>query len=191
MARKFMVCPHCGKEIVADDYRVLCQCQVCQYSWFTRTPAHPSQCPSCHSSYWDGRPKPNLMTCSKCGRTWQAISEHPKMCPHCHRRDWEETKTPDPILCGGARLSRAVFNEAFYEPFQSDDELISIVKPLLTEREYKVIELRFGFFDNHPWTLEQIGNYFGVTRERIRQIEGKALRKLRHPSHSKLLRSKS
>jgi len=58
----------------------------------------------------------------------------------------------------------------------------------LTEREKEVLRLRFGLEDGHPYTLEEVGRRFGVTRERIRQIEAKALRKLRHPSRSKKLR---
>ena len=58
----------------------------------------------------------------------------------------------------------------------------------LKERERQVIVLRFGLEDGHPRTLEEVGKEFNVTRERIRQIEAKALRKLRHPSRSKKLR---
>ncbi len=58
----------------------------------------------------------------------------------------------------------------------------------LSERERKVIELRFGLIDGHPRTLEEVGREFGVTRERIRQIESKTLCKLRHPSRSSRLR---
>jgi len=58
----------------------------------------------------------------------------------------------------------------------------------LSERERQVIELRFGLFDGKDHTLEEVSQYFDVTRERIRQIEAKALRKLRHPSHSSDLR---
>lgn len=58
----------------------------------------------------------------------------------------------------------------------------------LNERERKVLEMRFGLNHGQPHTLEQIGNYLGVTRERIRQIEGKALRKLRRSNHSKHLK---
>lgn len=58
----------------------------------------------------------------------------------------------------------------------------------LSERERKVIELRFGLLDGHPRTLEEVGREFGVTRERIRQIESKTLCKLRHPSRSSRLR---
>jgi RNA polymerase primary sigma factor len=58
----------------------------------------------------------------------------------------------------------------------------------LTEREREVLRLRFGLEDGHPYTLEEVGRRFGVTRERIRQIEAKALRKLRHPSRSRKLR---
>ena len=65
---------------------------------------------------------------------------------------------------------------------------ISDVLLTLTEREEKVIRLRFGLEDGKPRTLEEVGQMFGVTRERIRQIEAKALRKLRHPSRSRKLR---
>ena len=58
----------------------------------------------------------------------------------------------------------------------------------LTEREQKVLRLRFGLDDGRPRTLEEVGRQFNVTRERIRQIEAKALRKLRHPSRSKKLK---
>ncbi len=58
----------------------------------------------------------------------------------------------------------------------------------LSERERQVLELRFGLLDGKDHTLEEVSNYFNVTRERIRQIEAKALRKLRHPSRSRDLR---
>ena len=58
----------------------------------------------------------------------------------------------------------------------------------LTPREEKVLKLRFGIEDGRTRTLEEVGKEFDVTRERIRQIEAKALRKLRHPSRSKKLR---
>jgi RNA polymerase primary sigma factor len=58
----------------------------------------------------------------------------------------------------------------------------------LSEREQRIIQLRFGLTDGHPRTLEEVGREFGVTRERIRQIESKTLAKLRHPSRALLLR---
>jgi len=66
-------------------------------------------------------------------------------------------------------------------------ELMSVLKSL-TPREERVITLRFGLDDGRPRTLEELGKEFNVTRERIRQIEAKALRKLRHPSRAKRLR---
>ena len=67
-------------------------------------------------------------------------------------------------------------------------EQLEDVLDTLTHRERKVLKLRFGLEDGRPRTLEEVGKVFGVTRERIRQIEAKALRKLRHPSRSKKLK---
>ena len=67
-------------------------------------------------------------------------------------------------------------------------EQISEVLKTLAPREAEVLRLRFGLEDGRSRTLEEVGQSFGVTRERIRQIEAKALRKLRHPSRSKVLR---
>lgn len=67
-------------------------------------------------------------------------------------------------------------------------EQLDDVLDTLTEREKRVLELRFGIEDGRSRTLEEVGKEFGVTRERIRQIEAKALRKLRHPSRSKKLK---
>ena len=67
-------------------------------------------------------------------------------------------------------------------------EQIARVLDTLTPREEKVLRLRYGIDDGRPRTLEEVGKEFNVTRERIRQIEAKALRKLRHPSRSKRLR---
>jgi len=65
---------------------------------------------------------------------------------------------------------------------------LRLILDSLSDRERKVIELRFGLKDGHPRTLEEVGKVFGVTRERIRQIESKTLSKLRHPSRSAKLR---
>ena len=66
------------------------------------------------------------------------------------------------------------------------EELYEVMKEL-TDREEKVLRLRYGLDDNHPRTLEEVGKEFGVTRERIRQIEAKAIKKLRHPNRKKRL----
>jgi RNA polymerase primary sigma factor len=68
--------------------------------------------------------------------------------------------------------------------FSMLQEQLASVLDGLSERERRVIELRFGLTDGHPRTLEEVGREFGVTRERIRQIESKTLAKLRHPTRS-------
>jgi RNA polymerase primary sigma factor len=67
-------------------------------------------------------------------------------------------------------------------------EQVSRVLDSLEGREERVLRLRFGLDDGRPRTLEEVGKEFGLTRERIRQIESHALRKLRHPSRSRKLR---
>ncbi|NLV44507.1 MAG: RNA polymerase sigma factor RpoD [Candidatus Hydrogenedentes bacterium] len=76
-------------------------------------------------------------------------------------------------------------NTAAFTVFQ---ERLNEVLGSLTEREEKVLRLRFGLGDGYPRTLEEVGSVFNVTRERVRQIEAKALRKMRHPTRSKQLK---
>ncbi|MBT7350258.1 RNA polymerase sigma factor RpoD [candidate division WWE3 bacterium] len=92
-----------------------------------------------------------------------------------------------------SRLKDFIPDETTLSPFDmASHELLKgqleDVLESLNERERKVLELRFGLRDGRSRTLEEVGREFGVTRERIRQIEAKALRKLRHPSRSKRLR---
>jgi RNA polymerase primary sigma factor len=93
-----------------------------------------------------------------------------------------------------SRLGDFVEDQASLAPVEATSqqlvrEQIDRVLDELTEREKKVLQLRFGLKDGHTRTLEEVGKEFNVTRERIRQIEGKALRKLRHPTHSRRLRN--
>ena len=67
-------------------------------------------------------------------------------------------------------------------------ERVEKVLGTLSPREARILRLRFGLENGHPYTLEEVGQKFGLTRERIRQIEGKALRRLRHPCRSRLLK---
>ena len=85
----------------------------------------------------------------------------------------EDERTPGPADA----TSNALLAEALKE-----------ILDTLTEREADVLRMRFGMYDGRPHTLEEVGQIFGVTRERIRQIENKAIRKLRHPSRAKKIR---
>jgi len=77
-------------------------------------------------------------------------------------------------------------NATAFSVFQ---EKLDEVLGTLTEREEKVLRLRFGLGDGYPRTLEEVGSVFNVTRERVRQIEAKALRKMRHPTRARELKS--
>ena len=94
---------------------------------------------------------------------------------------------------GDSRLADFVEDRGSLAPTEATSqqllkEQIDEVLDELTVREKKVLQLRFGLKDGYPRTLEEVGREFNVTRERIRQIEGKALRKLRHPSRSRKLK---
>jgi len=94
---------------------------------------------------------------------------------------------------GDSRLGDLVEDRGSLAPTEATSqqllkEQIDKVLDELTEREKKVLQLRFGLRDGRARTLEEVGREFNVTRERIRQIEGKALRKLRHPSRSRKLK---
>jgi type I restriction enzyme M protein len=78
-------------------------------------------------------------------------------------------------------------NREKLDPAAAFDEIAKVLDTLLP-REKRVLQLRFGLVDGRGRTLEEVGKVFNVTRERIRQIEAKALRKLRHPSRSRKLR---
>ena len=84
-----------------------------------------------------------------------------------------DMNAPDPELI----VSQTILKEKIMEALDS-----------LTPREASVIKMRFGLIDGRVRTLEEVGEEFNITRERIRQIEAKALRKLRHPSRSRKLK---
>jgi RNA polymerase primary sigma factor len=92
-----------------------------------------------------------------------------------------------------ARLGDSIQDHGAVAPLEAlslgmmQDEIVSVLRTLST-RERKILELRFGLKDGQPRTLEEVGREFGITRERIRQIESKTLSKLRHPSRAQRLR---
>ena len=99
-----------------------------------------------------------------------------------HLRDGLRLDLPDAFARDRQAPSDAVIN------LNLKEQTSSVLKTL-TPREEKVIKMRFGLDDGSEHTLEEVGQSFAVTRERIRQIEAKALRKLRHPSRSRKLRA--
>ena len=91
-------------------------------------------------------------------------------------------------LLGDFIEDRTALPPADAASYQLLKEHIDDVLSTLNPRERRVLQLRFGLDDGRSRTLEEVGREFGVTRERIRQIEAKALRKLRHPSRSRKLK---
>jgi RNA polymerase primary sigma factor len=95
---------------------------------------------------------------------------------------------------GDARLGDLIQDHGAIAPLEAasfsmmQDEIVSVLRTL-SARERRIVELRFGLTDGRPRTLEQVGREFGITRERIRQIEAKTLCKLRHPSRAHKLRN--
>ena len=127
-------------------------------------------------------------TCNKCGYRWSALKTEPLQCPNCKDYDFKNPpKTPEQQL-----FTQIFGSEKFTSPYKLADnvsEVIAWIKSELEQREWRVLELRFGFADGNPKTLQEVGNEYQVTRERIRQIEAKALRRLRHPTRVSYLRT--
>ena len=120
--------------------------------------------------------------------TAEIADEYEKNYPGICRAIHQENGGHGEAVNAGLRNATGVY----YKVVDSDDwvneEAYMEVLDTLTEREEKVLRLRFGLDDGRARTLEEVGKEFNVTRERIRQIEAKALRKLRHPSRSKKLK---
>ena len=94
----------------------------------------------------------------------------------------------EPVSLGDFIEDQDATSPAEHAAYELLKEQLEDVLDTLTDREENVLRLRFGLDDGRTRTLEEVGKVFGVTRERIRQIEAKALRKLRHPSRSKQLK---
>ena len=137
----------------------------------------------------------------------QLLQNRPGPLPEKLQRKWgyRKTRYGDNENSPGARIPKhlSVKEDSHLGDFIPDDdapapaeaaaftllkEQLMDVLDTLTSREEKVLRLRFGLDDGRARTLEEVGKEFNVTRERIRQIEAKALRKLRHPSRSKKLK---
>ena len=159
--------------------------------------------PSVFPCTWS-RPSTSSSACSASfSRTWVATDPRGDRCRDGHERRPRPRDSED---FAGARVARDPHrrgrgfpagdfiedSQAIVPPdaasFSMLQEQLTQVLDSLADRERKVIELRFGLVDGHPRTLEEVGREFGVTRERIRQIESKTLAKLRHPSRSSKLK---
>jgi RNA polymerase primary sigma factor len=92
------------------------------------------------------------------------------------------------VRVGDLIEDKAAENPSEVTSFALLKEKLGEVLTMLNERERKILEMRFGLVDGYGRTLEELGNIYGVTRERIRQLEAKALRKLRHPTRARHLR---
>ncbi len=150
----------------------------------------------------------NLLTEAELAAIMEAQSNHKTIDPALERKLEQAVKYVQEIMRVSAEpisLDTPVGSEqnSLFGDFIEDQSVISpmdsatlemlkeqvrSVLTSLSERERNVLEMRFGFRDGKTHTLEEVGQMFGVTRERVRQIEAKALRKLRHPHHSRRLR---
>jgi len=92
---------------------------------------------------------------------------------------------------GKIRLLKTIFSKSYGGRSKTWEDSLQEALDTLTDREKKVLELRFGILDGKMFTLEKVGSVLGVTRDRIRQIEGSAIRKLRHPSRKRVLLGES
>ena len=126
-------------------------------------------------------------TCIKCGEVEHTSSMSGRVCSQCRNPSWKEFESLnervefdfDSIPSENNTLQHVRKNER--------EEIVSRVMNSLFERTSKVIPLRFGLGDGYPRTLEEVSEVFNVTRERLRQIEGRGLRQLRDPKRAELL----
>jgi RNA polymerase primary sigma factor len=121
----------------------------------------------------------------RCRRTRSAPSSRSRRKPSASKPPWATRVTPASATSSRTRAPRTRRTPPRSACSRKLDEVLSS----LTEREEKVLRLRFGLGDGYPRTLEEVGSVFNVTRERVRQIEAKALRKMRHPTRARELKN--
>jgi RNA polymerase primary sigma factor len=124
----------------------------------------------------------------------QVMDLEPRKVQWMLRVSWQPLSLEQPVgEDEDSELGSFIENDQMPTPAQSAyhnllEEKIEEILDTLTEREAKILRLRFGLQNGRSYTLEEVGKKFGLTRERIRQIEGRALRRLRHPRRSRQLR---
>ena len=171
-------CPFCGHSRKRNYIGEPFTCRQCGHEWFGRKKKPESMriCPKCQSYHWNSSEIRVQCLCQQCGHQWlnRNIGKDTRVCPQCHSSIWNERR-----LSPEEKLSRAIFGSPKMPGLSK--ELIDNIPSFLDPRERRVLQLRFGLEDGRHRTLKEVGKEFSVTCERIRQIEAKALRKLRHP----------
>ena len=124
----------------------------------------------------------------------EAMETEPRKIQWMLRVSWQPLSLEHPVgEDEDSELGQFIENESVPSPAQTAfekmlHERIEALLNTLTPREARILRLRFGLLNGRSHTLEEVGQKFGLTRERIRQIEGRALRRLRHPRRSRQLR---
>jgi RNA polymerase sigma factor (sigma-70 family) len=126
-------------------------------------------------------------TCIKCGEVEHTSAMSGRVCNQCRNPCWKEFESINDLVELDFDSIPSGVNTLGHVRKHEQEDIICSVMNTLTERTSKVLRLRFGIGDGYSWTLDDVGSVLNVTRERVRQIEAKGLRNLRHQSCSELL----